>query len=341
MKQKVKIAIIDTGIDKNHQYLKPSVFDGIGFESEDDYIFISDKYEDDNGHGTSCASIIKKEFEEVEFFIVKALDKLGMSNVQILEESLRYLLDIDVKIINLSLSVMESKIVDDLYQICEKLKNQGKIIICSVANGFKSSYPAKFDNVIGVKGFILEDEYALWYNKKYEIQCIIDNNSYLTCDLENKYKLFGKCNSQAAARLTGKIAKIVYENPNFELEDLEKSLEINAVRNEWTAKDMKSSKRYPIFKNEKSIINRDILKGVIEIIRDSFKIDESNNEWYECSLFNKHIGLNSDNCFEIIMKIEEKFDTKFDYMNISRYDFISIYTLTDLIEKNLNKGEVS
>ncbi|GAA3657720.1 S8 family serine peptidase [Asaccharospora irregularis] len=339
MKQKVKIAIIDTGIDKNHEYFKYNVFDGIGLESKRDYIFVSDKYEDDNGHGTSCVSIIKKEFEEVEFFVVKALDKLGRANIQILEESLRYLLEIDVKIINLSLSVMESKIAEDLYDICEKLKNQGKIIICSVANGFEFSYPANFDNVIGVKGFILEGEDAIWYNKKYDIQCIIDNNSYLTCDLDNKYSLFGQCNSMAAARLTGKIAKIVYKNPKFELDDLEEVLEVNALRNEWADKDMESSKRYPIFKNEKSVINENILKGVIEIIRDRFKIDESNNEWYECSLFNNNIGLNGDNCFEIIMKLEEKFDIKFDYMNISRYDFISIYTLAELVEKNIEKGK--
>lgn len=340
MKKKVRVAIVDTGIDKNNEYLKDNIIGGIAFESKGEYIFASDKYEDENGHGTSCASIIKREFENVEIFVVKALDKLGRSSIQILEESLRYLLSIDVKIINLSLSIIESEEVQDLYKICEELNNQNKIIICSVANGFEWSYPAKFDNVIGVKGFILEDKDAFWYNQDFDIQCIMDNNSYLMCDLNNSYKLFGKCNSQAAAKLTGKIANIAYENYNLKLVDLFKKLEETATRNHWTSKDLEESKRYPNFKENRKNLNKYIFKGVEDILRDVLNLDKDSNELYECSLFNKYIGLNNDNCFKVIKKLEEKFDINLDYMNISRYDFVSIYTLSCLVEKNLSNGGI-
>ncbi|MCR1954633.1 S8 family serine peptidase [Clostridioides mangenotii] len=338
MRDKVKIAIVDTGIDKNHEYLKDNIIGGVAFESKDEYILVSDNYEDENGHGTSCASIIKKEFKDVELFVVKALDKLGKASIQVLEEALKYLLDIDVKIINLSLSVMESNLVQDLYNVCEELIKQGKFIICSVANGFEFSYPAKFDNVIGVKGFILEDENSFWYNKDYDIQCIMDNNSYLRCDLNNSYKLFGKCNSQAAAKLTGKIAYIVSENNDIKLNDLNEILEKTARRNYWASKDLEASKRYPDFKEDEKNINKNILNEVGDILREVLNIDKENNEIYECSLFNRYIGLNSDNCFEVIEKLEKKFGISLEYMNISRYDFVSIYTLAELVEKNLNKG---
>ena len=85
-------------------------------------------------------------------------------------------------------------------------------------------------------------------------------------------------------------------------------------------------------------INRNILNEIEDILREVLNLDKEINELYECSLFNRHIGLNSDNCFEIIKKIEKKFGLSLEYMNISRYDFISIYTLAELVEKNLNKG---
>lgn len=341
MRGKVKIAIVDTGIDKTHEYLQNNIIGGVAFESKDEYILVSDDYEDKNGHGTSCASIIKKEFEEVEFFIVKALDKFGEASIQVLEEALKYLLNIDVKIINLSLSVIESDLVHDLYNICEELNKQGKLIICSVANGFEFSYPAKFNNVIGVKGFILEDENSFWYNKYYDTQCIIDNNSYLRCHLNNSYKLFGKCNSQAAAKLAGKIAQIVSNNNDIKFDDLGKILEKNTSKNHWTNEDLEFSKRYPDFREDCKNISKKIIYEVAEIVKVVLNIDKDNNELYECSLFNRNIGLNSDNCFEVIKKLEKNFRISLEYMNISRYDFVSIYTLAELVERNMEKGAIN
>lgn len=55
MNNKVKVAVLDTGIDKEHDYLKDNLVGGIAFECMHDYIFISDKFDDEDGHGTACA----------------------------------------------------------------------------------------------------------------------------------------------------------------------------------------------------------------------------------------------------------------------------------------------
>ncbi|MBS1279588.1 S8 family serine peptidase [Clostridioides difficile] len=250
MEKKIKIAVIDTGVDINHEYLKDVIGGGISFEYDEKYIFTSDNYCDYNGHGTACVSTIKNEFRNLEFFIVKIMDEYGKTNIQILEEALKYLLNTDISIINLSLSVMNSNEVDDLYKICEELHKKGKIIVSSVANGYEETYPAIFDNVIGVKGFILEDENTYWFNKNEKVQCIADDNPYLRCHINNSYKLFGKCNSQAAAKVTGIIANILSENPNIKFEELNEKLEICATRNFWTKEDLLKSKRFPIYKKK-------------------------------------------------------------------------------------------
>lgn len=340
MKNKVKVAILDTGIDTQHDYLKDNIVGGISFIlTKDDYIVTSEDYEDYNGHGTACASIIKKELNDVELFIVKVLDEYGRTNIQVLEEALKELINKDIRIINLSLSVMKSEMVKDLYKICEELTNKGKIIVCSLANGFEESYPAVFDNVIGVKGFILEDKNCFWYNRNRKIQCIIDNNPYLNCNINNSYKLFGKCNSQAAAKITGKIAKILSDEPSISLDDLHDKLEILSNKIIWDDSEFITSKRHPDFKERLYKRDNSTLVQIVNILKEVLIIDKDNESLFNCSLFNKHIGLTYDKCFEVIKKLEEKFNIKFEYINISRYDLVSIYTLTELVEKKLQERE--
>ena len=340
MRGKIKVAILDTGIDASHEYLKNNIYEGIEFIwTEDDYIAISNNYEDDNGHGTACASIIKNEFDNVEFTVIKVLDKYGRTNIQILEEALKMLIDKEIDIINLSLSVMKSEMVIDLYKICEELSKKGKIIVCSLANGFDESYPAVFDNVIGVKGITLEDEQYFWFNRSKKIQCIIDSKPYFNCHINNEYKLFGKCNSQAAAKFTGKIAKILYENQNIDADNLYSILEQLAQKTSWEDQDINTSKRYPNYKQDLYEKDNHILIETANSVKEVLLIDKDDNSLYNCSLFNTHVGLTYSKCFGLIKNLEKKFNIKFKYMDISRDDLVSIYTLTELVEKNMKREE--
>lgn len=339
MRNKVKVAILDTGIDTKHEYLKENIDEGIAFVwTKDDYIAISDNYEDDNGHGTACASIIKNELEDVELTVIKVLDKYGRTNIQILEEALKSLIDKDIDIINLSLSVVKSEMVGDLYKICEELNKKGKILVCSLANGFNESYPAVFDNVIGVKGFILGDKDYFWYNSNKKIQCIADNNPYFNCNINNSYKLFGKCNSQAAAKITGKIAQILSKEPNISLNELHNKLEHLSQKTTWKDSELIYSKKYPDYKENLYEKNNIILIKTAECVKEVLSISKEDDSLYNYSLFNKYVGLTYDKCFDLIQRLEEKFNINFKYMDISRYDLVSIYTLTELVEKNLQNG---
>lgn len=331
----VKVAIIDTGIDLEHEYLKENIIGGIAFECKDNYIISSDEYRDYNGHGTACASIIKREFNDVELFSIKALDKNGKTNIQVLEEALKYTLKTDIRIINLSLSVIDSQMVNDLYKICTSLSNNGKIIICSLANVLEKSYPAVFDNVIGVKGFILNSEDSFWYNKDYDIQCIMDNNLHLAAYPNNSYRLFGKSNSQAAAKLTGKVANIISKNPNMGFFELQNKLEEISVKSSWIKNDLYRNKKNLEFNPKLYSNDNKLIIKLSNLLSNIFDIEDI-KILYDTCLFDKKIGLNYINAFEIIKCIEKSFNIKLNYMSISGYNLISIYTLASLIEEYIN-----
>lgn len=337
MNNKVKVAVLDTGIDKEHDYLKDNLVGGIAFECIHDYIFISDKFDDEDGHGTACASIIKKEYEDVELFVIKVLGKDGIANIKVLEEALKYLLDTNIRLINLSLSVIGVESVKGLFEVCYELFRKGKIIVCSLSNDFDLSYPAMFNNVIGVRGFTLDVDDSFWYNKKYDVQCVMDSNSYISCDINNSYRLPSKCNSYVAAKFTGKIAKILSENPGIAISDLDDKLELLATKNHWDSFDFDEYSRIPNFKLDLYDKENTLLIKVADVVRDCLSIKFDNEKLFQCSLFNKEIGLVYDNCFNLLQKLEQVFNIKFNYMDISKYDLVSIYTLTELVEMYKNK----
>lgn len=337
MNNKVKVAVLDTGIDKEHDYLKDNLVGGIAFECIHDYIFISDKFDDEDGHGTACASIIKKEYEDVELFVIKVLGKDSIANIKVLEEALKYLLDTNIRLINLSLSVIGVESVKGLFEVCYELFRKGKIIVCSLSNEFDLSYPAMFNNVIGVRGFTLDVDDSFWYNKKYDVQCVMDSNSYISCDINNSYRLPPKCNSYVAAKFTGKIAKILSENPDITISDLNYKLELLAIKNNWDSFDLDEYSRIPNFKLDLYDKENVLLMKVADVVRDCLNIKVDNEKLFQCSLFNKEIGLVYDNCFSLLQKLERVFNIKFNYMDISKYDLVSIYTLTELVEMYKNK----
>ena len=342
MNNKIKVAILDSGINRNNHYLNNSVIGGHSLKKVGNgYEIVNDIYEDDNGHGTLCASVIKKECKDVEFYIVKILDKDARTNLKVLEEALTFFIGTDIKIINLSLAIVDKRKSRILKDLCNRLIDEGKIIVSSLANGFKKSYPACFRKVIGVKGFILQNEFDFWFSRKKKIQCIVDFNPYLHCYLHNEYLLYGKCNSYAAAKMTGIIANILIENKDISIKQLYNILELKASKNHWNWLNLRKSKRFPEFKeNNLSIYDyeyNNIIKR-IELLLVEFLYINDSSVLYKYNLFDKHVGLEYEQCYKLLKLIEKEFNIKFDiYTNISRYEFYSIYNLAFLIKCQINK----
>ncbi|GAE35802.1 subtilisin savinase [Halalkalibacter akibai JCM 9157] len=102
----VSVAVIDTGIDRNHQDLKV-----VGGVSTVDY---TDSYHDDNGHGTHVAGIIaalhngigiRGVAPDIELFSVKALDETGAGYVSDIVSAIDWSIRNNIDIINLSIGM--------------------------------------------------------------------------------------------------------------------------------------------------------------------------------------------------------------------------------------------
>lgn len=319
----MEIAILDTGINTKHLRLKDTVVGGFTL------IDSQNGYEDDNGHGTLCASVIKKEAPESRFWSIKVLDSENCSSLEILERALELLADLPIRLIHMSLSVLDDCDNKDLHRLCKVLLQQGKIVVSSLANGRDVSYPACFKEVLGVRGFILESSKSFWFCPQKSISCIVDSNPYLHAELNQDFQLFGKSNSYAAAKMTGIIANILEKKPWLSYMGLQNCLFKMAVRNSWQNTDLCKSKRFPVRSQVEVpiLLKRKTQNIICEFLKlpSDVRLDEDN-------LFSPNIGLTEKNCFLLLKILEREFSFNIpDYTDISRYDLCYLSNLMELI----------
>ena len=149
---KMVIVIIDSGVYKNHFLFKNDIIEEYIYSYENNSFENVDRQENEIfGHGTAIYNIIRecKDFARII--------NIRINNIEngITEETLIAVLKAVAKkfnpnIINLSLGLNICNNYSELYEQCEAITNNGGIIVSAFDNAGAISYPAAFDNVIGV-----------------------------------------------------------------------------------------------------------------------------------------------------------------------------------------------
>lgn len=154
----VKIAVIDSGIDphfrnesKIHIVGEKTIYDCRNIELTTS---IQENVNDEIGHGTAVISIIHKMVPEAKFYVIKAFgnDKFEIE-VDKLVRAVKYVVDnYDVDIVQISSGTVgaENEDLVKLQKYINKLWEKGCIIVSAFDNLGAISYPAAFENVIGV-----------------------------------------------------------------------------------------------------------------------------------------------------------------------------------------------
>jgi len=185
----VLVAVLDTGIDKNHEELSGRVIDGIELAGTSD---IDDIY----GHGTPVAGIITAADDGLgviglapdSFLInVKVADDKGKCRASALAEGIIWAVDNGAKVINISIELKEG--TPALKEAVDYAWNSGAVVIAAAGNSGDSqpAYPAYYENCIAVTAIRENDtlaplaNYGDWVDVAapgYNIYCILPENSY-------------------------------------------------------------------------------------------------------------------------------------------------------------------
>jgi thermitase len=186
----VLIAILDTGIDQQHEDLAGKVVASVNFSD-------SPTASDLNGHGTHVAGIIAATTDNgiggagvvpgCRLFNVKVADDNGMVWASSIAKGIVWAVDNGAKVINISLVVPSSS--PALEQAIDYAWSKGVVVIAGAGNNIKSIpvYPAAYSKVTAVaaidhKGELwLKSNYGDWvdaYAPGVEIYSTLPGNNY-------------------------------------------------------------------------------------------------------------------------------------------------------------------
>jgi len=212
--RRVRVGIIDTGIDYNHPDLTENIRGGIN--TLDGYPW--QQYMDDYGHGTHIAGIIGSTGANarliginpaVDFYIVKAFDKRGKGNLSDIIQGLDWLAQNQVEVINMSFSTMETN--NTFQRAIHYLEGRGVVMVAAAGNDGKSNsvdYPARFSEVIAVSATDRQDMLAKFSSTGPEVDFCAPGVDIPSAWLNGGYELKSGT-SFAAPHLAGVAADLL------------------------------------------------------------------------------------------------------------------------------------
>lgn len=178
----IKVAVIDTGVDPNHEDLQGAVIKTLNTTSEP-YAFT-------NGHGTGCAGIIgaRKNDKGIlsvapdcQIIAIKALTESGNGSMTDIVEAIHLAIAEGVHVINMSLGGGGG--TPALQSAVEKAAAAGIYVICSAGNsGTDNSvgYPARYPQAYAIAATNQSNKVSAFSSRGQEVDIAAPGERILT-----------------------------------------------------------------------------------------------------------------------------------------------------------------
>jgi len=187
----ILIAIVDTGIDYNHEDLKEN-YVALGY----DWVNNDDKPMDDNGHGTHCAGIAAAVMDnnigiagvaQASIMAEKVLNGFGRGSYTSIAKGITHAVDAGADIISMSLGSSSSSLA--IQDACQYAWDNNVVIVAATGNeGSSVKYPAAYDTVIAVGAINSRIQVTSWSNYGPETELIAPGDKILSTYPGDKYK---------------------------------------------------------------------------------------------------------------------------------------------------------
>lgn len=213
----VKIAVLDTGCNVDHEDLRENIINVMNFTKEDGGN--ANIVTDYNGHGTHVVGTIcangklKGVAPNAEVYVIKVLDKDGNGQVTGLVNAINYAVSLGVDIISMSLGCIMS--ISTLRSAINRAIERDIVVICASGNEgdgnaetIEIAYPAGYNNVISVGAINNKKMSADFSNSNNELDLVAPGVDILsTCNKGDYIMMTGT--SMATPHITGAMALLI------------------------------------------------------------------------------------------------------------------------------------
>jgi len=215
----VKIAIVDTGIDYNHEDLADNYVSG-------GYDWVNDDNDpmDDRGHGTHCAGIAAAVMDnnkgiagvaQVSIMAEKVLSSGGSGSSSDVADGIIHAADNGADIISMSLgSSSPSSVIENACDYA--YNNKGVVIVAASGNDYSDevSYPAAYETVIAVGAIDQYDQKCDFSNYGEDLELAAPGYRIISSVLDNNYDFYSGT-SMACPHVAGVAALTKSQHPSW------------------------------------------------------------------------------------------------------------------------------
>lgn len=233
--QGIRIAILDTGIDKEHEDLSKNFKGGYNFVDNNEDIT------DLNGHGSHVAGIIAAEDNDIgvvgvapdaHIYSVKVLDFAATGSTSDMVSGVEWAVENNMQIINLSLGSNTDSI--SFRRSVEKVYNNGILIVAAagnngnmMGNGDSMDYPAKYNNVVSVGATDVNDNRAKFSSTGPSLEISAPGVDIPSTLPRNRYGTLSGT-SMSSPHVSGVAALVMKANPGMTNTEVRIRLQITA-----------------------------------------------------------------------------------------------------------------
>lgn len=218
-KEAVRIAILDSGINKNHPSLKGLVVKEFNAISPKKPII------DLFGHGTAIAGIISTKSSvlnndnfssNIKIYSAKVLNDKGKGDIDSLIKGLEWAISNKVNLINISFGLSENR--PELEHIINKAVEKGIIIVAAAGNkyGLNADYPARYKNVLSINALNQNYKVESSTSASGKIDYALPGVSCISINKNEGYKTYSGT-SIATAHMSNIIVKIISEKNKYNI----------------------------------------------------------------------------------------------------------------------------
>ena len=236
----IKVAVIDTGIDLDHEDL--NVVANVTFVDE------TTSGDDDHGHGTHCAGIIAALDNEIGvigvapgalLYAVKVLDVDGSGYLSDVTAGIDWAIENGMQIISLSLGTNFD--YQTLRDACDRASAAGILIVAAAGNDYRVrrgterdtvDYPARYESVIAVGAIDGSDTKAYFSSTGVTLELVAPGVSIHSTDLNSSYtRMTGT--SMACPHVVGVAALVLSANPGADVRTVLQSTSTDLGESGW------------------------------------------------------------------------------------------------------------
>jgi subtilisin len=210
----VRVCILDSGVEAGHP-LVGEVETAVAVSIDGDEVTIAeDEAGDLCGHGTACAGIVRSLAPDCELASVRVLGAGYTGSGPALLEGLRWAVEQDFHVINMSLSTTKRQFAGLLHDLADSAYFRRTMLVASAHNMPVESYPWRFSSVISVGSHEEPDPRSFYYNPRPPVEFFARG-----VDVEVAWLGGGtiRCtgNSFATPHMTGLCALVLSKHPEL------------------------------------------------------------------------------------------------------------------------------